>query len=646
MTTGIPSFIQVFFYDGKFHKLFLVLFSFLLYVNTLGHEFVLDDGIVITENKFVKSGISGISNILTKDSFYGFFKKEGKEKLVAGGRYRPMSLIFFAILYQLFGEDSQIFHFFSILAYGLLGLIIYSTLKSLLKNYDPSFGMPLAFVTSLIFIAHPIHTECVANIKGLDEILALLFSMLSFYFSLRYFDSQKLTDLLFSGALLLFGLLSKENAISYVFIIPCASYLIYNQKNKSLFWLSASLCLATIIFVIMRSNILGFNPFSTVSKELMNNPFLKYQNGIATPMDFGEKFGIIGYTLYEYIRLLFFPHPLTHDYYPKQIPTLGLWSIQSILCYLCYSMILFYAWIKRNINPEITISALCFMLPLGLVSNILFPIGTNMGERFLFMPSLGFSIFISYLLFKYFRLKLNIIFYILCPLILGYAIATFVRNPAWHDNETLFKTDAKTSVNSAKIHNGIAGILLEKVPEMKDTAAIRSITNIAKKELDIALKIHPLYMEANLQLGNVYFFNKNYDEAILQYNKVLKSLPEDEDAFKNLQYALREKGRQIAMLTGNVPLAKDYLKQSLGMNPDDVEATMLMGIAEGSTGNTEEAIKYFQKVLVKEPKNAQAYFNLGITYKNANQITKSDSFFNQAFMLDSKIYEKNGADKK
>lgn len=80
------------------------------------------------------------------------------------------------------------------------------------------------------------------------------------------------------------------------------------------------------------------------------------------------------------------------------------------------------------------------------------------------------------------------------------------------------------------------------------------------------------------------------------------------------------------MLTGNVPLAKDYLKQSLGMNPDDVEATMLMGIAEGSTGNTEEAIKYFQKVLVKEPKNAQAYFNLGITYKNANQITKSDSF--------------------
>ncbi|MBK8485363.1 MAG: tetratricopeptide repeat protein [Saprospiraceae bacterium] len=153
-------------------------------------------------------------------------------------------------------------------------------------------------------------------------------------------------------------------------------------------------------------------------------------------------------------------------------------------------------------------------------------------------------------------------------------------------------------------------------------------------------------MEANLQLGNVYFFNKNYDEAILQYNKVLKSLPEDEDAFKNLQYALREKGRQIAMLTGNVPLAKDYLKQSLGMNPDDLEATMLMGIAEGSTGNTEEAIKYFQKVLVKEPKNAQAYFNLGITYKNANQITKSDSFFNQAFMLDSKIYEKNGADKK
>ena len=76
----------------------LIALVFLLYINTLGHDFVLDDGIVISENKFVKEGVRGIPDILSKDSFYGFFKKEGKDKLVAGGRYRPMSMVMFIVV--------------------------------------------------------------------------------------------------------------------------------------------------------------------------------------------------------------------------------------------------------------------------------------------------------------------------------------------------------------------------------------------------------------------------------------------------------------------------------------------------------------------------------------------------------------------
>ena len=50
-------------YDIKLHKIILFVLAIILYANTLGHEFVLDDGIVITENKFVKKGISGISPV-------------------------------------------------------------------------------------------------------------------------------------------------------------------------------------------------------------------------------------------------------------------------------------------------------------------------------------------------------------------------------------------------------------------------------------------------------------------------------------------------------------------------------------------------------------------------------------------------------
>ena len=77
--------------------------SFLLYANTLGHDFALDDAIVITENVLTQKGIAGFSDLLTHDSFYGFFQVEGKDQLVQGGRYRPLSLMMFALLVQVFG---------------------------------------------------------------------------------------------------------------------------------------------------------------------------------------------------------------------------------------------------------------------------------------------------------------------------------------------------------------------------------------------------------------------------------------------------------------------------------------------------------------------------------------------------------------
>ncbi|MFN4081894.1 MAG: tetratricopeptide repeat protein, partial [Saprospiraceae bacterium] len=65
--------------------------AFLLYVNTLGHGWALDDAIVITDNMFTTRGVEGLGGIFSKDTFFGFFKVEGKETLVSGGRYRPLT---------------------------------------------------------------------------------------------------------------------------------------------------------------------------------------------------------------------------------------------------------------------------------------------------------------------------------------------------------------------------------------------------------------------------------------------------------------------------------------------------------------------------------------------------------------------------
>ena len=84
----------------------LVTITFLTYANTLGHQYVLDDAILITDNSLTQKGVAGISEIFKHDTFYGFFKTDGKANLVSGGRYRPLSQVLFAIEHSAFGTKS------------------------------------------------------------------------------------------------------------------------------------------------------------------------------------------------------------------------------------------------------------------------------------------------------------------------------------------------------------------------------------------------------------------------------------------------------------------------------------------------------------------------------------------------------------
>ena len=101
----------------------LAVIACLLYVNTLGHDFAVDDAIVIYENTLVKQGLAGVGEIFSHDTFYGFFNDEAKANLVAGGRYRPLTLVLFAIEQQI-SRGPFIGHLFNVLWYGGLAALL------------------------------------------------------------------------------------------------------------------------------------------------------------------------------------------------------------------------------------------------------------------------------------------------------------------------------------------------------------------------------------------------------------------------------------------------------------------------------------------------------------------------------------------
>jgi len=147
-------------------------------------------------------------------------------------------------------------------------------------------------------------------------------------------------------------------------------------------------------------------------------------------------------------------------------------------------------------------------------------------------------------------------------------------------------------------------------------------------------------------LGNAYFLSKEYSLAILRYEFILKYLPQDEEAFKNLTLSYREKGRQAGMMENDPVKAIEYLNKAYSMNAEDQETISLLGVAHGVLKDYNKALEYFNKVLIKNPKNAEAHFNVYLTYLNAGDQINAEKALKAAKDIDPDILNKFNAHSK
>lgn len=621
----------------------LFLLSVLLYANTFSHDFAQDDAIVITDNMFTTEGVSGIPGLFKYDTFYGFFQEEGKAKLVAGGRYRPLTPAMFAVEYGLFGASPAVMHVFNALWYGLTVVVFYWVLLLLLqkrKAWDKKIGLTAIYwiplVAAFIFAVHPLHTEAVANIKGRDEIITLLGSLASLWLVLK---GGTLRTIL-AGLCFFVALLAKENAITFLGVVPLALFVFTQAKFTAIVQRVSPLLVAAIVFLVIRGSILGWD-IGTPKMELMNNPFVKLEQGQWVSFTGGEKAATITYTLGKYAQLLLVPYPLTHDYYPRQVEIMQWGDWRVLVSLVLYLSLLFYGlWglARKSIG---SFAVLYYLGTLSLVSNIVFPVGTNMSERFLFMPSVGFALLLAWLLSTYLKdrriASIGVV-------VFGAALAviTLLRNPAWKDNYTLFTTDIYTSPNSAKLRNAMAGELSVQwaaLPPAQQQAKQSMLTE-ALGHIEEAIRIHPTYKQAYFIKGNILNYLKRYDASIQAYQQARQIDPSYEQAFDNLMITYRDAGRYYGEQQGDVQTAIRYLEQAYQAMPEDYETVRLLGVANGIAGNTPRAIELFSKNTQLQPDNARAWFDLASAYFNNQEIEKGNAAINKARQLDPDIERK------
>jgi len=615
----------------------IVLLSFGIYANSIPNLYCLDDGIVVTKNNFTKKGIGGLADIFHYDTMAG---EHGKDvNFVEGGRYRPLSVALLAIEYEIFGENPHVSHAVNIILYAITGIFVFLVFAKLfsaagLQPFEERWYFSIPFLAAVLYIAHPIHTEAVANIKGRDEIMTMLGAFIAMWFSLKYLDEYKVSNLWWSALAFFCAMLSKENAITFLAIIPLSIWFFTNKSLKSNFKTWLPLFGVSILFIIIRRIVIGPNATGT-AHELMNNPFVYATDS--------QHFATIFYTLWMYIKLMIFPHPLTWDYYPYHIALVDWDDAKAYLPLLLYVAMGLYGLITiRKKNNIWGFAIWLYLATISIVSNLFFTIGVFMSERFIFISSLGFSLVLAYFLvvqlpkllenynvgIKNYKLFLIPFLFIVMGL---YSFKTIERNFDWKDNYTLFTTDALVSKNSAKSLTTAGEQYVLKGMDIKDAKKAAPSYKMAKEYLLRAIKIHPKYIAALLDLGIVYEkYDKNLDSAIFYYSETIRLKPDYDKAFNNIAVIFTNKDTLQLKL-------KTY-KQLAQYNPNRFDVNYYLGSLYGAVEHDlPNAIKYLEKAIQLDQSKAPPFIDLGVAYGNSGNFTKAI----QAFEVAAKINPKD-----
>src|SRR3990170_1688363 len=162
----------------KSRILILIIFSLIIYSNSLFNSFVWVDHTQIVQKEHIIQDFNGLVNVFS----HGM---PGFSSSVQGGYYRPIINLSYSIDYWIWGLNPFGFHLTNILAHTFTGIVLYFILLRILRQQS------VAFLASILFLAHPIHTEAVAWVSGRADMIFTLFYLLSILFYIRIPGSQQ-----------------------------------------------------------------------------------------------------------------------------------------------------------------------------------------------------------------------------------------------------------------------------------------------------------------------------------------------------------------------------------------------------------------------------------------------------------------------
>ena len=564
----------------------IAVLTFLVYGSTLSNALVWDDRELIGHHP-------GLRNAWDLAELFGSPYWGADDYL-----YRPLTSWTLALNYRAHvvlgfpGEHPVGYHFVNLLLHFGVGWLVYLFSRALRLFYWP------ALVVALLFTVHPIHSEAVAAIVGRAELLSALFGLSFLLLHHRRFP------LPVGSLLFLLALWSKESAVAF---LPLALWMdLCFRGRERLRWgayITYGLTLAG--WLALRFFAVGGNPRGI---PFLDNPLVEASTV--------ERLMTAAWVQLEYLRLQLFPVGLSSDYSYNQIPVVSnLMNPRAVVFVLLVLGAFWIAWRTRKQHPLVPFATIGYAILFALTSNFLFPIGTIMGERLAYSPSILFCVLLGYGTSHLERIKGRGPAAAVGLLLLLFAGLTVSRNRIWLDPEGFARAQVRTAPESARAYYTL-GLELHAKKQLDESV----------EALDRALSILPAYPEAWDRLGMVRADLGDPGGAVDAYRRATEVFPGYTEAWIRL-------ARAHAVL-GDANSAIDAMLRAIALDSRSERSYQLLGIFRQEVGDLEGAIQAYEQAIRIQPQFARAHSNLGVVYATQGRLQEAEAAWRRALELD------------
>ena len=389
----------------------LCLAAFISYASIWNNQFVFDDIHLIAGNEFLRHWDS-LPKLLTSMSYAGYG--------IAGGFYRPVQMLLYFLLYQVFGLSPIAFHALNISLHILNACLLHSF------GRRAGFNKGAVFVAALLWAVHPLHAVDVAFMASTAELLWGTFCLLGLIALLPDFTLGKILKAMI---FFLLALCSKESAVVFPALAAVTLFFVAKERVPLSVYLKTwplwvlSACYVAVWLWVMHK--FGRDVTGAGDPAYFEAYTFNFKNRLLTSLA----------TLPVYAGLIVWPVGLHVERVPEVSTTMLAWL--PLMGTLIAGLGLWQIFQKGQL--ALRFGLLWYIVALAPYTGITIPIDALLSEGWLYVPTMGLFLAVAQTTAVFFEKRQNVTCLLVLAMFIPLSITTFIHSTAWRNTETLYQ---------------------------------------------------------------------------------------------------------------------------------------------------------------------------------------------------------------